>query len=180
MAQTLRFEKPHAGLQDSYRAMVRELVERGERLIPFPLSFPLDDFDAYLAQLAACERGEGLPPGFVPHSTYWLAREGKVVVAVSNLRHRLTDGLRVEGGNIGYGVRPDERGKGYATEILRHTLHEAKAVGLAEALLTCARANTASVRTILRCGGELRSEAYLPERGEIVQRYVVALDGSPR
>ena len=94
--------------------------------------------------------------------------------------HRLTDGLRVEGGNIGYGVRPDERGKGYATEILRHTLHEAKAVGLTEALLTCAREKTASARTILRCGGELRSEAYLPERGEIVQRCVIALQGSPR
>lgn len=180
MAETLRFEKPHAALQDSYREMVREFVEHGESLIPFTLSFPNEDFDAYLAQLAACERGEGLPAGFVAHSTFWLVRNAKVVVAVSNLRHGLTDGLRVEGGNIGYGVRPGERRKGYATGILRHTLTAAREVGLQEALLTCARANAASVRTILRCGGELRSQAYLPERGEIVQRYVIALPGSPR
>jgi predicted acetyltransferase len=178
MAETLRFEKPHAGLRDSYREMVREFVERGERLIPFPLSFPLDDFDACLAKLAACERGEGLPSGFVPHSTYWLVRNGKVVVAVSNLRHRLTDGLRVEAATSATACA--RRSVARVTEILRHTLLEAKALGLAEALLTCARGNTASVRTILRCGGGLRSEAYLPERGEIVQRYVIALGGSPR
>jgi predicted acetyltransferase len=102
------------------------------------------------------------------------------VVAVSNLRHRLTDGLREEGGNIGYGVRPGERRRGYATEILRHTLNAAREVGLDEALLTCARANQGSVRTILRCGGELRSVAYLPGRGEIVQRYVIPMPGRAR
>jgi predicted acetyltransferase len=180
MGEDLRFERPHAALRDSYRDLVREFAEHGEPPIPFVLTYPNDDFQAFLDRLAAAERGEGLPAGFVPHSTFWLVRNTTVVVAVSNLRHRLTDGLRVEGGNIGYGVRPGERRRGYATEILRHTLRAARDVGLDEVLLTCARANMASVRTILRCGGELRSEAYLPQRGEIVQRYAITTPGRAR
>jgi len=155
--------------------MLRELADRGEPLIPFPLSFPHEDFPAFLAQLAACERGEGIPAGFVPHSTYWLVDDAGEVVAVSNLRHRLNENLRVEGGHIGYGVRPSARRRGHATALLRGTLGEARARGIEEALLTCAKANAGSVATILRCGGRFLSEEFLPGRGEVVQRYAIAL-----
>ena len=175
MTHLLRFEEPHAGLQDSYRDLIQEFREAGEPLIPFPLTFPNDDFLAFLARLAACARGEGLPPGFVPHSTYWLVSDD-VVVGVVNLRHRLTDALRREGGNIGYGVRPSARGRGYAREILRCTLVRAGEIGLREVWLTCAKTNLASIRTIVGQGGIFVSEEFLPEREEVVQRYRISLD----
>ncbi len=150
-------------------------MDRNEPLVPFPLSFPHEDFTGLLDRLAAAERGEGIPKGFVPNSTYWLIWEGESVVGVSNLRHRLTDALRREGGNIGYGIRPSARGQGFATEILRQTLSEAKALGLREVLLTCARSNEPSVRTILGNGGVLESEQFLPEREEVVQRYWITI-----
>jgi predicted acetyltransferase len=168
----LEFERPHPHLQDSYRGLVREFQDRGEGLIPFPLSFPHDDFPAYVAKLRACERGEGLPDGFVPHSTYWLVCGGEVV-GLSNLRHALTEALRIEGGNIGYGVRPSARRRGHATQLLRRTCMRAREIGLTEVLLTCSKANIPSVRTIVACGGVLHSEAYLPSRGEIIQRYFI-------
>lgn len=170
-----RFEKPHAGLAGSYRALVREFLDRGEDLVPFPLSFPHDDFGDFLARLADCERGLGIPEGFVPHTTYWLVDDANEVVGVSNLRHRLTDALRVEGGHIGYGVRPGARRRGHATRLLQETLARARALGIDAALLTCARANAGSVATIRRCGGVLESEAFIPRRGEVVQRYRIAL-----
>ena len=111
MKLDLRFEEPHAELQDSYRALVREFLERAEPLVPFPLTFPNDDFAAFLARLSACSRGEGLPDGFVPHSTYWLVSDDAEVGGVSNLRHRLTEALRFEGGHIGYGIRSDGRAR---------------------------------------------------------------------
>jgi predicted acetyltransferase len=169
-----RFERPHAALAQSYSALVREFAAQGEDPIPFPLSFAHDNFDAFLAKLAACERGEQVPEGFVPHTTFWLVDEADQVVAVSNLRHRLTERLRIEGGHIGYGVRPSARRRGHATELLRQTLGAARALGIAEALVTCAKANAGSVATIRRCGGRLQSEAFVAERGEVVQRYLIA------
>lgn len=168
------FERPHDGLADSYRSLVTEFINRGEELVPFPLRFPHEDFSSYLAHLDACARGEGLAEGFVPHTTYWLVQAG-VVVAVSNLRHRLTDNLRREGGNIGYGVRPSARRRGFATEILRQTLAEARTLGLGEVLITCANSNVGSIGAIRHNGGLLESHEYLPEQGEVVNRYVIDL-----
>jgi predicted acetyltransferase len=166
-----KFERPHAALAASYRAMVAEIRGDGEELIPFPLSFDHADFAAFLAKLAACERGEEIPAGFVGHSTYWLVDAAGEVVAVSNLRHALTPRLRIEGGHIGYGVRPSARRKGHATEILRCTLRAARTRGIESALVTCAAGNAGSRGTILRCGGRLDSEEYVEARGEVVQRY---------
>jgi predicted acetyltransferase len=166
-----RFERPHAGLAESYRAMVAEMRTEGEDLIPFPLSFENQDFEVFLAKLAAAARGEGIPEGFVAHTTFWLVDSRGEVVAVSNLRHALTPRLRIEGGHIGYGVRPSARRRGHATEILRRTLTEARAQGIDPALVTCAAANAASRATITRCGGRLDSEEYVQARGEVVQRY---------
>lgn len=167
------FEEPHGGLADSYRALVREFSSAGEPLVPFVLAFPAEDFDHFLERIAGCARGEGLPPGFVPHSTYWLVDDGEVV-AVSNLRHELTDALRRRGGNIGYGVRPSARRHGFATLILERTLERAWQRGLREAVLTCAKSNVGSVRAIEHNGGELVAEAFVPERGELVQVWRIA------
>ena len=174
----LQLETPRLDRGDSYRALVREFAERGEPLVPFVLAFPNEDFDAFLSQLSACSKGENLPAGFVPHSTFFLVRNDTEVVGISNLRHQLTEKLRHEGGNIGYGVRPSARGSGFATFLLRCTLDRAREIGLSEALLTCGKNNIASVRTILRNGGELLSEEYLESRGEVVQRYRISLDGT--
>jgi predicted acetyltransferase len=170
----VRFERPHSGLADSWRSLVREFDERGEMRVPFPLDWDCTHFDSLVAKLAACARGEGLPEGFVPHSTFCLV-EGGEIVAVANLRHRLTDRLRVEGGNIGYGVRPSARRRGHATEILRRTLEEARAVGLTEVLLTCAKDNPGSIGTILKCGGRYEDEEFIESRGKVVQRYWIGI-----
>lgn len=175
---TLALIEPDARFEESYVGLVAEFVESGEPLIPFPLSFPHDDFPAFLERLAACSRGEGSPPGFVAHSTYWLVRDDREVVGVSNLRHELTESLRHDGGHIGYGVRPSARGNGYAVELLRRTLRRAEALGLSEVLITCDRGNVASARTILRNGGILESEDALPDTGKVVQRYRVSVGSS--
>lgn len=179
LGTTLELIGPSPEFEASYISLVREFVERDEPLIPFPLQFPYDDFPSLLARLSAYARGEGLPAGFVPHSTYWLVQNGKEVVAVSNLRHALTEKLRRDGGHVGYGVRPSARGNGFATEILRLTLIRAKKLGLRRVLVTCSRVNEASARTILRNRGVLESEEFLADRGETVQRYWIELDEAP-
>jgi len=173
--ESLRLLKPSRELRDSYGGLIAEIESAGEKRIPFPLSFPFEDFDALLETLEDATQGIGLSKGFVPHSTYWLVRGVKEIVGVSNLRHSLTPSLLREGGNIGYGIRPSVRRNGFGRELLRLTLPKARELGLARVLVTCGKGNLGSSRIILGNGGVLESEEFNAERGEIVQRYWIEL-----
>ena len=171
MTQTIELVRPNRSLRESYRALVAEFEALQEKLVPFVLGFEHYDFDAFLARLEDCARGVNLPKGFVAHSTFWLVRDQTMVVGVSNIRHALTDALRREGGNIGYGIRPSVRRQGLGIAILRQSLRSASGIGLSRVLVTCAKTNVGSMKSILRNGGILESEEYLPDRNEVVQRY---------
>ena len=166
--------RPSLSLRESYRTLVDQFATSGDKLVPFTLSFPNDDFAAFLQKLEDCSNGIGVPDGFVAHSTFWLVRHDNEVVGVSNIRHRLTNALRREGGNIGYGIRPTARRHGYAKAILQMSLKRAADLGLSRVLVTCAKSNVTSVKAILHNGGVLGSEEFLQDRGEIVQRYWIA------
>ncbi len=166
--------RPSAHLQDSYRALIAEFVAHGDALVPFTLSFDNSDFDAFLSRLSDCAVGVGVPDGFVAHSTYWLVRDGKEVVGVSNIRHALTPALLREGGSIGYGIRPTARRQGLGNALLRLSVLRAAELGITRVLVTCGKQNVASAGVIVRNGGVLESEEYLAERGEVVQRYWIS------
>lgn len=132
------------------------------------------DFAAFVRKLEDEAKGIGLPDGYVPQSTYWLVRGGRIL-GTSHLRHRLTEALRDFGGHIGYAVRPSERRKGYGTRLLALTLDKARALGLDRVLVTCDRDNIASARVIQHSGGRLDSESPSPHTGTMKQRYWIDL-----
>ena len=111
-----------------------------------------------------------MPEGYVPSNNYWLVYDGRVL-AISRLRHRLTDALRLEGGHIGYTVRPPERRKGHGTRLLAMTLDKARERGLGRVMVTCDKDNTASARVIRNNGEILESEGPSPRTDRTVQRY---------
>ena len=172
--EALRLVAPSAAYKDSYRSLMAEFERSGGPLTPFTLAFAHENFEAFLAELAGAANGIGIPAGFVPHSTFWLVR-GNEVVGVSNLRHKLNDKLLVEGGHIGYGIRPSARGQGLGRELLRLTLDEAARRGIDRVLLTCAKDNPASSVVIEANGGRLESEDFVEARGKVVQRWWIDL-----
>ena len=81
--------------------------------------------------------------------------------------------LSTWGGHIGYSVRPSERGHGYAKEMLRLNLENCRAIGINKVLITCARGNTASEKTILANGGVFESEITVDN--EVIRRFWITL-----
>ena len=69
-----------------------------------------------------------------------------------DLRHTLNDFLK-DLGNCGYSVRPSERGKGYATEMLCQLLKVAEEAGLKELHISVEKRNKASTKVIQKNGG---------------------------
>ena len=91
----------------------------------------------------------------VPSHMYLaVRRRDDKVVGVIDLRHHINHPiLGTWGGHCGYSVRPSERGKGYAKEMLRLNMQNAKSMGIEKLLITCDLKNAASEKTILANGG---------------------------
>jgi len=132
------------------------------------------DFAGYIRERRDRSLGRNLPPGLVPDSQYWLVRDGRVLGTV-RIRHRLTEGLRKEGGHVGYEVRPSERNKGHATFMLAAALEKVRGMGIERALVTCDRDNPASARVIQKNGGQPDSDSISPATGKAVRRFWIDL-----
>lgn len=129
------------------------------------------DFDYYLEHLELKEAAEGL----VPDSVFFLLDESRDrLLGAVNIRHYLNDSLLKEGGHIGDGIRPSERRKEYATEMIRLALIECKKLGIDKVLMTCDKENIASAKSIIKNGGILENE-FVNSDGKVEQRYWISI-----
>ncbi len=125
-------------------------------------------FPEYIRALNDEAAGRNIADDWVPASTYFLIDGNGIIYGAVNIRHALTESLRVEGGHIGYGVRPKARGNGYATKMLAMALEKLKAVDVTRALLTCDKNNAASAGVLHKNVGVLDSEMCSQNSGRII------------
>lgn len=76
-------------------------------------------------------------------------------MGIGRIRHRLTEKLRKNGGNLAYAVSKSDRGQGYGSRLLELLLEEAAKMGLISVLITVHRDNVASQKIVLKNGGQL-------------------------
>ncbi|MDD2916995.1 MAG: GNAT family N-acetyltransferase [Candidatus Gracilibacteria bacterium] len=130
-----------------------------------------DTFDKFLAIVEELGLSNDEVRQMAKSSVMFLVDSGENrVLGCSWIRHHIQFSLdALYNGHIGYGIRPSERGQGYATEILKLSLLEAKKIGLDKILIACDDTNVASARVIEKNGGVF--ESFNNEDGVKRRRY---------
>ena len=107
-----------------------------------------------------------------PGKTFLLIRENdNKIVGSINIRWNLNEAMLNFGGNIGYGIRPSERRKGYNKINLYLGMIEAKKVGLDKVMLDCDVNNLGSDKTLKALGGKLERTGIDPSDGTLTNVY---------
>ena len=144
-----------------------EAIAAHKELAPDDFDFLLDwspdvPWGEHVARHERQRRGVDVVPGRVP-ATFLVAVVGEAIVGRVSIRHELNEELLAYHGHIGYGVRPDHRRQGYASEMLRQALVIARAEGVDRVLVTCDTGNDASALVIERAGGVLEDIRAAPD-----------------
>lgn len=173
MPTTLR--SPSPALQEAFQDLAREYRASGvDRYAE-----ALDDYGAFLLRISAQSRQETCGKGYVAQDHYWLVDDEGRALGSCRVRHRLAPHLEIEGGHVGYDIRPGHRGRGHATRLLALTLDVLRRRGVRRALITCDHDNRASARVIEKNGGVEWSTSISPRSGKVVRRFWIDLEPRP-
>ena len=152
-------------------AFKKEFIDNGEQTINgSELLDQMDSYDEWLKSVSDNTSPETVNPSWVVTDTYFAFAESNRLVGIIDLRHELK-GFLEDFGNSGYSVRPSERRKGYATEMLRLIIERAAEIGLGKLQLSVERTNEPSVKTILKNGGKY--ERSFTFEGEDADVYII-------
>lgn len=102
----------------------------------------IKNFDDWLVKIKKDLLEETIQENRIPATLFLGVRKSdNKVIGTVQIRHRLNESLLKNGGHIGDGVRPSERRKGYATEMIRLALEECKKIGIDRVLMVCYKDN---------------------------------------
>lgn len=139
-----------------------EMIINGSELLD-----KTDSYEDWLKSVTDNTSPDTVNPDWVVTDTFFAMDENDNIVGIIDFRHTLNAFLK-DFGNCGYSVRPSERKKGYATEMLRQILLIAKQAGVQEMHLSVERDNEPSIKTIVKNGGKYeRSFEFEGEEADI-------------
>lgn len=169
----LQLVRPTAEMKEAALDYKNEHLEYGDKEINgSELLDQTDSYEEWLVSVSNNTSPETVNPAWVVTDTFFALNEEGRIVGIIDLRHTLNDFLR-DFGNSGYSVRPSERKKGYATEMLRQLKDVARKAGMKELHMATFQDNVASVKTIVKNGGEPERE--FEAEGKPARMYVITL-----
>lgn len=133
-----------------------------------------NSFEEYFNGLEINKHIDEIHPTYANQTTYVLADDSNHIYGLINLRHELKGKLMEVGGHIGYGIRPSERKKGYATLQLKLILDKLKELNINQALITCRENNIASKKTMEKFIG--KKDTLVPSNHEGIMEYRYWID----
>lgn len=142
---------PNEDMESDVIDFKNEFFENNEKVING--SFKLDNekysYKEWLQVIKNNLDKDKYNPKFGLSHTLFAIKTDGTIVGIINLRNTITDFYK-DSGHIGYSVRPKERNRGYATEMLKQVIKIAKKEELKEVYLVCKKNNEASRKTIYR------------------------------
>ncbi len=169
----IALKRPIKEYETEALAFKHEFIENGETTINgSELLDRMDLYDEWLKSVTDNTSHDTVNPSWVVTDTYFAFDENDSIIGIIDLRHELNDFLK-DFGNSGYSVRPSERRKGYATDMLKLILERARQIGMDKLQLSVERSNEASVKTIIKNGGKY--ERSFTFEGEEADVYIIDL-----
>ena len=111
-----------------------------------------------LPRLINNSKGIDLPEGHVPGTEFFLWEDDEIV-GLFRIRHELNDFLANGPGHIGYGIKKEYRGRGYATKGLALTIEKAKEIIKEDEIyMSVHKDNPASLQVQLKNGAYIHHE----------------------
>lgn len=170
---SIRLARPTIDMKECALNYRQEHFDNNEMIINGSELFDkTNSYEDWLKSITDNANAKTVNPNWVVTDTFFAVDENERIIGIIDLRRELNDFLK-DFGNSGYSVRPSERSKGYATEMLRQLLNVAKEIGLQKLQLSVERNNQASIKTIIRNGGIY--ERSFEFEGSPADIYVIAL-----
>ncbi|NLM00404.1 MAG: GNAT family N-acetyltransferase [Treponema sp.] len=161
--------RPTIQLKDQALDYREEHFKKGEKVINgSELLDQIENYEEWLLSVTLNTDLKTVDENWVVTDTFFAVRKSdKRIIGVIDLRHTLNDYLK-DFGNCGYSVRPSERKKGYATEMLHQLIGVAKEIGMTELQISVEKTNIGSIKVIEKNGGVYeRSFTYENELADI-------------
>ena len=156
-----------------FKAYLESWRNLNEKVSPSSCEIRDLTFDQWKKEQLALQKKETLPQGLVRAETLFLIEDNGYILGVINLRYAMTEELLKFGGHMSFGVRPEERRRGYGFIMIKLALNTLRANGINKALVTASRENKAASKIIRKIGGTLEN-AY-ESAGNVIDRYWITL-----
>lgn len=153
----LKLVIPSVKYKDTFCAYVKDYIDANENFYAKFYHDALVDFNEYVKKLITFQTVVTNSKS-EPYNSFWFIDSRDKIVGISRLRKGLNEWTKKSIGHIGFDVRPSERRKGYANQILNLTLKEAKIRGHKKLLIITDTDNIATKKVIETNGGKLIDE----------------------
>ena len=154
MEREIYLVRPTIQLKEQALDYREEHFKNGERVINgSELLDQIENYEEWLSSVTLNADSKTVNENWVVTDTFFAVRKkDNRIIGVIDLRHTLNDFLK-DFGNCGYSVRPSERKKGYATEMLHQLIDVAKEAGMTELQISVEKTNIGSIKVIEKNSG---------------------------
>lgn len=169
--------EPSSAYYDQIKEYRQEFLEVGDSMDGTSSLREYEKPSDWMEHIKLYSSKETIPEGRVPATLFLCVRKSDDrLLGMIAIRHELSEYLYNFGGNIGYSIRPSERRKGYAKEMLRLALPYCRDdLGLSKVMISCITGNEGSRKTIIANGGIYENTLHEPDEDIDLERYWISL-----